>query len=251
MEALNERIKKLRKEKSLTQSQLAEQLGVTDKAVSKWEVGEANPDLSLLINMAKLFDVTTDYLLTGISPEKEVVIVSPKEMLIKTDDPKYLDKVSINDFDIVEMYKNKLVNVFTYLLDNNKINDYIKGKRGRAGNTNDYIPEILFLSLISNRLNQLNKFYFNDIGYADEKEWTDEMTAEFISEEHVNDETRNYVLSIHCRELISINQGYSRNSETHHIYGNWQLLYPKLLNAFAKAKNWKWVKTLVFSYKPK
>lgn len=244
MEALNERIKRLRKEKGLTQNQLADQLGVTDKAVSKWEVGEANPDISLLVKMAQLFDVTVDYLLTGVSPEKEVV-VSPKEMLIKTDDSKYLEKVSINDFDIVDMYKNKLVNVFTYLLDNNKINQYIKGKRGRAGNTNDYIPEILFLSLISNRLNQLNKFYFNDIGFADEKEWTDKMTAEFISDEHVNDETRDYVFSIHCRELISINQGYARNTDTYHKYGNWQFLYPKLLDAFAKAKNWKWVKKIL------
>ena len=123
MEALNERIKRLRKEKGLTQNQLADQLGVTDKAVSKWEVGEANPDISLLVKMAQLFDVTVDYLLTGVSPEKEVV-VSPKEMLIKTDDPKYLEKVSINDFDIVDMYKNELVNVFTYLLDNNKINKF-------------------------------------------------------------------------------------------------------------------------------
>ena len=39
METLNERIKSLRKEKGWTQLQLAEKLHVTDKAVSKWEVG--------------------------------------------------------------------------------------------------------------------------------------------------------------------------------------------------------------------
>ena len=44
METLNDRIKNLRKEKGWTQLQLAEKLNVTDKAVSKWEVGEANPD---------------------------------------------------------------------------------------------------------------------------------------------------------------------------------------------------------------
>ena len=42
METLNDRIKNLRKEKGWTQLQLAEKLNVTDKAVSKWEVGEAN-----------------------------------------------------------------------------------------------------------------------------------------------------------------------------------------------------------------
>ena len=61
METLNERIKQLRKDKGWTQGQLAEQLGVTAKAVSKWEVGEANPDISLLVKMAQLFGVTVDY----------------------------------------------------------------------------------------------------------------------------------------------------------------------------------------------
>lgn len=65
METLNERIKQLRKDKGLTQSQLADQLGVTDKAVSKWEVGEANPDISLLVKISQVFNVTIDYLLTG------------------------------------------------------------------------------------------------------------------------------------------------------------------------------------------
>lgn len=65
METLNERIKQLRKEKGFTQSQLADLLGVTDKAVSKWEVGEANPDISLLAKIAEVFSVTIDFLLTG------------------------------------------------------------------------------------------------------------------------------------------------------------------------------------------
>ena len=65
METLNDRIKQLRKEKGFTQSQLADLLGVTDKAVSKWEVGEANPDISLLVKISEIFGVTIDYLLTG------------------------------------------------------------------------------------------------------------------------------------------------------------------------------------------
>ena len=65
METLNERIKQLRKERGLTQSQLADLLCVTDKAVSKWEVGESNPDISLLSRLSEIFGVTIDYLLTG------------------------------------------------------------------------------------------------------------------------------------------------------------------------------------------
>ena len=245
METLNDRIKQLRKEKGLTQGQLADILGVTDKAVSKWEVGESNPDISLLAKLAEVFGVSVDYLLTGVSKEKEVVIISPKEMLFKTDDPKYLEQISENDLNIVDMYEHKLVNVFSYLMDSKKIRSYIRGKRGRLGNTNDYIPEILYLSLISNKLDQLKVFDFNDIGFADEKEWTKEMTAEFVSGEKVNESTRDYVLSIHKRELISVNQGYAKNTDTYHKYGNWQIIYPMIICGAADVKNWELVKRML------
>ena len=53
----------LRKEKGLTQKQLADKLGVTNKAVSKWETGEAMPDTALLLPLAKEMGVTVDELL--------------------------------------------------------------------------------------------------------------------------------------------------------------------------------------------
>lgn len=55
----------LRKEKGLTQSQLASLLGVTNKAVSKWETGEAMPETSLLLPLSKILGVTVDELLNG------------------------------------------------------------------------------------------------------------------------------------------------------------------------------------------
>lgn len=72
MNALDERIKELRKASGLTQLQLAERLNVTDKAVSKWEVGEANPDIALLPIIAGIFGVTLDYLLTGKKEEEKI-----------------------------------------------------------------------------------------------------------------------------------------------------------------------------------
>jgi len=54
---------KLRKEKGLTQKQLAEQLYLSDKAVSKWERGLSLPDISLLMPLAKILGVTTTELL--------------------------------------------------------------------------------------------------------------------------------------------------------------------------------------------
>ncbi len=50
-------LKELRKGKNLTQSQLAEQLNVSDRTVSRWETGANLPDLSLLVELADLYDV--------------------------------------------------------------------------------------------------------------------------------------------------------------------------------------------------
>ena len=56
-------IKTLRKRKNLTQHQLADKLGVTDKAVSKWERGLGTPDISILNKLALILDIDTDNLL--------------------------------------------------------------------------------------------------------------------------------------------------------------------------------------------
>jgi transcriptional regulator with XRE-family HTH domain len=48
----------LRKEKNMTQQELADKLHVTDKAVSKWETGRGMPDIATIKNLGKLFNVT-------------------------------------------------------------------------------------------------------------------------------------------------------------------------------------------------
>ena len=52
-----------RKAVTLTQMQLAEKLGITDRAVSKWETGEAKPAIPQLIKLSKIFDVSMDDIL--------------------------------------------------------------------------------------------------------------------------------------------------------------------------------------------
>ena len=56
-------IKRLRREKDITQEQLAEYLGITSRAVSQWECDRTAPDISLLPPLANFFNVTTDFLL--------------------------------------------------------------------------------------------------------------------------------------------------------------------------------------------
>lgn len=58
-------ISSLRKEKGLTQQELAEKLGVTDKAVSKWERGIGCPDISLLVPISEILGISINELLLG------------------------------------------------------------------------------------------------------------------------------------------------------------------------------------------
>lgn len=68
---ISDRIQSLRKSRGITQEQLADAVGVSRQAVSKWEAEQASPDLERIVAMAEYFDVTTDYLLRGIEPAKE------------------------------------------------------------------------------------------------------------------------------------------------------------------------------------
>ena len=58
-------IRSLRTERNLTQAQLADALGVSDKAISKWERGRGAPDVSLLNTLSDVFGVNIDKILQG------------------------------------------------------------------------------------------------------------------------------------------------------------------------------------------
>ena len=54
-----------RKKQNLTQGQLAEKLGITDRAVSKWENGRAMPDSSLMLDLCSILNISVNELLSG------------------------------------------------------------------------------------------------------------------------------------------------------------------------------------------
>lgn len=58
-------IAKCRKEKKLTQAQLAEKLNITDRAVSKWETGKSMPDSSIMLELCEALGITVNELLSG------------------------------------------------------------------------------------------------------------------------------------------------------------------------------------------
>ena len=74
-ETLGTRISQYRKQRNFTQSEFAELLGVTPQAVSKWENDISCPDITLLPDIADIFGITVDELLTG----KVKVVTTEKE----------------------------------------------------------------------------------------------------------------------------------------------------------------------------
>ena len=77
-----DKITYLRKQKGLSQENLAEKLSVSRQAVSRWEIGTAMPDATNILLLSKLFDVTTDYLLNDDYDSDEDL---PKVQKVKSD----------------------------------------------------------------------------------------------------------------------------------------------------------------------
>lgn len=77
---IGENIYKLRTEKNMSQTDLANALEVSRQSVSKWENNSAVPDLERIVNMSRIFEVTLDELVFGESAEKPSVPENPPEI---------------------------------------------------------------------------------------------------------------------------------------------------------------------------
>lgn len=117
MNTIGARIAQKRKALGMTQEELASQLGVSSQAVSKWENDISCPDISLLPQLAKILDCTTDALLSGKEDEVRVVPAAqrkkPEELVLRI---KILsvkgDKVRVNlPFALLKALRSNGVNI--------------------------------------------------------------------------------------------------------------------------------------------
>lgn len=76
-----DRINQARKAKGLSQEELAEKMGVSRQAVSKWETGEAMPDMEKLIALCQTLDLTLEYLALGKESPKEQIVYKTRRWL--------------------------------------------------------------------------------------------------------------------------------------------------------------------------
>ena len=80
METLGQRITRLRKENHLTQEDIATRFNISIQAVSKWENDYSSPDISILLELSKLLNVTVEYLLSGVEKQNIVSCVKKKNI---------------------------------------------------------------------------------------------------------------------------------------------------------------------------
>ena len=86
-------LKKLRKEKNLTQEQLAEQLNISGRTISRWETGTNMPDISLLVELANFYDVSIPEIIDG-ERKSETINEEVKETALKLSD--YAESINQN-----------------------------------------------------------------------------------------------------------------------------------------------------------
>ena len=71
-----------RKKAKLTQKQLADDLGITDKAISKWERGITMPDTSIMLELCELLDISVNELLSGEKMDMEIKYQQNEQLLL-------------------------------------------------------------------------------------------------------------------------------------------------------------------------
>ena len=111
-------LKELRKEKNLTQEQLAENLGTSRRTVSRWETGSNMPDLDILIDIADFYEVELRELLDG-ERKSEKMDKELEETVLKVADYSNEEKIKLTKymhwvmiFGLIAVFTNFIMNVF-------------------------------------------------------------------------------------------------------------------------------------------
>jgi len=104
----------LRKKNGLTQQELADKLNITPKAISKWECGIGLPDITMLKEISKVFNITTDELLNGELKEQQqkkfpypliiIILIIILVIVIIIKFPKKEDSNIINNCTVIRTY---------------------------------------------------------------------------------------------------------------------------------------------------
>lgn len=162
--SIGKTIAELRKAKGWTQIELAEKLNVSDKAVSKWESEGGFPEITQLPVLAKIFDVSIDYLMTGKETEPEIITMSKIELCAKNDDVELFETLS---YDYLKTADENGKTILDYMLQydcDKVVNAFFKkypvktiqqSNTHRAGAPLWYTEKVLKLLILNNLVDEL------------------------------------------------------------------------------------------------
>ncbi|MCI8460736.1 MAG: helix-turn-helix domain-containing protein [Bacilli bacterium] len=140
-----------RKDKNMTQKQLAKSLGITEQAVSKWERGLGIPDVSLLIDLSKILDVSVQEILTGERNKNTTVNKSEKMisngLILYTDKEKKITFSKILTFLIFIVCSTLSIGLLAYSL----IASMIRTEIILINSIFLFTSSIIFIKMISNK----------------------------------------------------------------------------------------------------
>lgn len=162
--SIGKTIAELRKAKGWTQIELAEKLNVSDKAVSKWESEGGFPEITQLPVLAKIFDVSIDYLMTGKETEPEIITMSKIELCAKNDDVElfetlsyeYLKTADENGKTILDyMLQYDCVKVVNAFFKKYPVKTIQQSNGYRAGSSLWHTDKVLEILIVNNLVNEL------------------------------------------------------------------------------------------------
>lgn len=116
-----------RKEKNLTQEQLAEKIGVSNKTISKWENGKCMPDYSVIEILCKELDVTVSELLDGEENEKSIRVYDEKEIIGMIKDIQELKKSKDSNSSFFLIIMGISLLALSFCIEGSEFKDFVSG----------------------------------------------------------------------------------------------------------------------------
>lgn len=116
-----------RKEKNLTQEQLAEKLGVSNKTISKWETGKCMPDYSIVRNLCEELDITIAELMDGKALENNVPSFNEEQILDLIRRTQELEKQKDLQYGIMLIIMGVALQALSYAFGGSNFKDFLSG----------------------------------------------------------------------------------------------------------------------------
>lgn len=147
MQKIGKKIVSLRKQKNMTQMELADRMGISFQAVSNWERGNSMPDISKLPELAEIFEVTLDELLGEKSPLIEATVEDRLEECVKNPDVEKEDVEKVLPLLKPDQIQNmaghadaKILNSFIPFMDEDDVAELARAAKENGQEFAKYLP---------------------------------------------------------------------------------------------------------------